>query len=204
MLKIEKEYLEDYGEIPKDTIGRLQYLISTFKSLKPFKGKIINRINEALHAEWEELSYVIYLVPKATPRPRASFSSRVFYVRGASDNKKLFKQLMKDKDYDMIYTPCEFYCTTYHPIPKSMNNVEQVLAELGFIRPTSKPDFDNLAKTYSDMIQGILLFDDAYIIKGVSEKYYSVKPRIEIKLRYMKDFDSVYNKKKIERKVEKP
>ena len=188
MLKIEKEYLEDYGEIPKDTIGRLQYLISTFKSLKPFKGKIINRINEALHAEWEELSYVIYLVPKATPRPRASFSSRVFYVRGASDNKKLFKQLMKDKDYDMIYTPCEFYCTTYHPIPKSMNNVEQVLAELGFIRPTSKPDFDNLAKTYSDMIQGILLFDDAYIIKGVSEK----------------DFDSVYNKKKIERKVEKP
>ena len=85
-----------------------------------------------------------------------------------------------------------------------MNAVEQVLAELGYIRPTSKPDFDNLAKTYSDMIQGILLDDDAYIIKGVSEKYYSVKPRIEIKLRYMKEFDSVYNKKKIERKVDKP
>lgn len=204
MLKIEKDYLEEYGDIPTDTIGRLNYLISNFKTLRPFKGKIISRLKECLNREWEEIEYTLYLVPKATPRPRASFSSRVFYVKGASDHKKLFKRIIKDIDYKMIFTPCEFYCTTYHPIPKTMNAVEQVLAELGYIRPTSKPDFDNLAKTYSDMIQGILLDDDAYIIKGVSEKYYSVKPRIEIKLRYMKEFDSVYNKKKIERKVDKP
>ena len=60
-----------------------------------------------------------------------------------------------------------------------MSLVNQVLAELGLIRPLKKPDFDNLAKTYSDMTQGILLFDDALIIEGISRKWYSCKPRIE-------------------------
>ena len=78
-----------------------------------------------------------------------------------------------------------------------MSLVNQVLAELGLIRPVKKPDFDNLAKTYSDMTQGVLLFDDALIIEGISRKWYSCKPRIEITFKYMEDFDSDYNKKKI-------
>ena len=56
---------------------------------------------------------------------------------------------------------------------------------------------DNLIKTYTDMLKGALLYDDSIIYKGVSEKYYSVKPRIEITIQYMTDFDSDFNKKKI-------
>ena len=77
-----------------------------------------------------------------------------------------------------------------------MNRAEKMLAELGFIRPISKPDFDNLAKTYSDMIQGSLLYDDQLIVEGRSSKYYSIKPRIEITLEYMEDFDCDFNKRK--------
>ena len=35
------------------------------------------------------------------------------------------------------------------------------------------------------MIQGLLLYDDSLIIKGVSEKKYSIKPRIEITISYI-------------------
>ncbi len=195
MLKIEKDYIKEYGHIPKDKIGRLDYLLSTFKSNISLKGKIINEIKKCMNRNYEEINYTIYLLPKATPRPRST-SSGFFYVKGASDNKKLFQRELVKSDFNMIYTPCEFYCKSYLPIPKSMNNLEKVLAELGFVYPFL-PDFDNLVKTYTDMIKGSLLYDDGLIYKGVSEKYYSVKPRIEVTIRYMKDFDSKFNKKKI-------
>jgi len=99
-----------------------------------------------------------------------------------------------------IKTPCEFYCKAYLPIPSSMNRFEIILAELGLIHHMSKPDFDNLAKTYSDMIQKHLIQDDAIIYKGVIEKHYSIKPRIEISIRYMEEFDSKFNKRKMKNK----
>ena len=74
---------------------------------------------------------------------------------------------------------------------------------MGFGSPINKPDWDNLAKTYCDMIQDIILDDDSLIVKGVLEKRYSLKPRIEIHIEYMEDFDINFNKKKIQRKWEK-
>lgn len=201
MLKIEKEYEEEYGDIPKDSYGRLDYLLSNIKSTKSVKGKIIHIMREIRSIPWDTVEYVIYLVPKSTPRPRTSFRNH-FYVSGASDNKKIFKNFYDaNPDLGVITTPCKFYCTAYLPIPKSMKISEQILAELGYIRPITKPDFDNLVKTYTDMIQGTLLYDDSLIIEGTSKKYYSIKPRIEIKIEYMKSHDSEYNRKKMEKAV---
>ena len=101
----------------------------------------------------------------------------------------------------MITTPCKFTCRSYLPIPKSMSAIEKILAEMGLIRPITKPDWDNIGKTYSDMIQGMLLLDDSLIIEGVSKKYYSTKPRVEIYIEYMEKYDCLYNERKIRKKV---
>lgn len=199
MLKNQKEYIEKYGDIPKDMVGRIDYLLRSFKTNRSTKGMITKSIKKCLEREWEEINYTIYLLPKATPRPRSTMNG-FFYVKGASDNKSLFKKEMVNFDHDMIYTPCEFYCNSYLPIPKAMNNLEKILAELGFIYPLL-PDFDNLIKTYTDMIKGTLIYDDSIIQTGVSRKYYSVKPRIEITIRYMKEFDSNFNQKKIQKNM---
>ena len=80
-----------------------------------------------------------------------------------------------------------------------MSKVDTVLAELGLIRPITKPDWDNLAKTYCDMIQGLLIKDDRLIVDGSLQKYYSIKPRVEVRLSYMESYDSNFTRKKIER-----
>ncbi len=198
MLKMEKEYEETYGKIPFDSLERMDELIKNV-NFKRAKLKVYEEIKRITNIKWKSLSYTIYLLPKATPRPRSS-SRGIFYVKGASDNKKFFKKFIKDIDVDMITTPCKFYCTSYLPIPKSMNPIERIIAEMGFIYPISKPDWDNLAKAYCDMIQGTLLYDDSLIVEGVSKKYYSTKPRIEITIQFMENFDSHYNKEKIQRK----
>ena len=195
MLKMEKEYNELYGHIPKDYEGRLEFILNEM-NLNKSKIPVYEYMKRVRDIKWKEISYTIYLLPKATPRPRSGRNG-VFYVSGANDNKKFFKNYINDQNIEIIRTPCKFSCISYFPIPKSMNNIEKVAAEMGVIRPISKPDWDNVAKAYCDMIQGLLLYDDSLIIEGISKKFYSVKPRIEIKISYMEDFDSVYNKKKI-------
>ena len=195
MLKMEKEYNELYGHIPSDYEGRLEFMLNDM-NLNRAKESVYEYMKRIREIKWKEISYTLYLLPKATPRPRIGRNG-VFYVTGAEDNKKFFRNYLKDQITELITTPCKFSCISYFPIPKSMNNIEKIIAELGFIRPISKPDWDNVAKAYCDMVQGLLLYDDSLVIEGISKKFYSVKPRIEIKISYMEDFDSVYNKKKI-------
>ena len=199
MLNMEKEYIEEYGDIPCDTIERYDYLLSKI-NLSKCKLKVYDEIDRISKIKWKTISYTIYLLPKATPRPRLGMNG-IFYVKGASDNKKFFEKYVKNQDINIITTPTKFHCVSYFPIPNSMRPVEKLCAELGFIYPVSKPDFDNVAKAYCDMIQGTILYDDSLVIEGTSIKRYSVKPRIEITISYMEDYDSAYNKKKILGKV---
>ena len=195
MLKIEKDYNDIYGEIPKDYDGRLDYLLNKM-NLKRFSEPVYEYMKKIRNIKWKTISYTIYLLPKATPRPRSG-KNGIFYVKGAKDNKKFFQNYLINQEIDLINTPCKFKCVSYFPIPNSMNNIEKIAAELGLIRPISKPDWDNIGKAYCDMIQDLLIYDDSLIVEGISKKFYSIKPRIEIEISYMEDFDSHFNKKKI-------
>lgn len=200
MTKMEKDYIDRYGGIQDDIYSRIAF-ITNGKNLKTIMKKLNEAIKTINSIRWNTLSFTIYMVPQATPRPRSGHG--VFYVKGASANKKFFlkhvKKYLKEKDINIIATPVKFYCTAYFPIPRSMSIVEKICAELGYIKPISKPDWDNVAKTYCDMIQGSILYDDALIIEGTSEKRYSVKPRIEITVKYMEGYDCKFNERKIKK-----
>lgn len=202
MKKIESDYLDTYGDISPDYMQRIFDYLGEIKLNSRVVQFLTNEVDRIKNIKWNSIRFVIYLVPKATPRPRHNFSRNTFYVMGAKDNKDIFKNALIESDIPVITTPCKFECISYLPIPASMNNSEKLLAEAGLIRPICKPDWDNLGKTYSDMIQGTLLFDDSLIIEGYSKKYYSFKPRIEIIIKYMDEFDSKFNEKKIRKKVD--
>ena len=196
--KVLEEYKKEYRHIPVESTRLLSYLMSTM-DISKIKKNILLEANRIANIHWSTFHFTIFMLPKASPRPRYSSKGHMFYVKGASDNKKIFQEAMKDSDFPIINTPMKFCCTSYLPIPNTMKKHEKILAEMGLIRPISKPDFDNLAKTYSDMIQGTVMTDDALIVEGISRKYYSCKPRIEIIIEYMDEIDSDYNKKKTER-----
>lgn len=196
MVKEEREYLEKYGDVPNSYVKRLDQLLDG--KFTRYKGDILNEMNRIMNIKWNRLDITIYMVPKPTPRPRMGGGGKVFYVKNAANNRKRFKKFMDREQLPQIRTPVKFYCKSYLPIPSSMNKLEKVFAEMGLISPISKPDWDNLGKTYSDMIQEQLLLDDSLIVEGVSSKRYSSKPRIEITIFYMDGFDSQFNKKKIQ------
>ena len=53
----------------------------------------------------------------------------------------------------------------------------------GRIRPTVKPDWDNIGKIYSDALNNIIYPDDKQIVTGITHKLYSETPRVVIDIR---------------------
>lgn len=192
-----KEYEGKYGSIPIDKDQILQYL----DDILNLKDKDYERIaKEEEYVEqipWGGLTIILPIVPKPSPRPRYSSATGSFYVTGAAENKKLLKYYIEEK-YNIIYTQTYFSIQTYLPTPiSSMTKAEVYRAEKGTISAISNPDWDNLGKTYSDMIQKILILNDNIITKGLVEKYYSVKPRVVINIKYQQGFDSKFNKRRV-------
>jgi len=110
------------------------------------------------------------------------------------DDKLYMKRLMNEeiiKLKDIIYTPCIVKYDAFLPTPSAFNTIDIFLAECGIIRPITKPDFDNIAKKYSDMYNSNIWIDDSQVIDGEVHKYYSILPRIEITLSYL---NMLYNK----------
>ena len=196
-LKI-KDYNDKYGSLPKDFHDRFIYLWDTLKIKAKDIPVLQKRIRYILSIKKTTISFVFYFIPEATPRPRYSRFTKSYYVKNATNYGKLFENFIEEcKDLETLTTPCEFSCITYKPTPSAMNRYDTIISELGLIKDISKPDWDNLAKTYCDMVQHGLLLDDSIIYKGTLEKNYSIYPRIEITLKYYNTHDSTYNQNKI-------
>lgn len=200
MKKKYREYFKKYDDIPDNYMDRFHMMMDKMKFSKKDLEKLKIAVDKLLHKRWNKLEFVFYMTPKPTSRPRTTSFHRHFYVKDASDNNAIFKQFVEEcKDLDFsITTPTKFYVTTYSEIPSSMSKIEKICAELKLLFHISRPDWDNLGKTYSDMVQGYFLLDDSLIVDGRVRKLHSSKPRIEIEIEFMDKYDCKYNKKKIE------
>ena len=69
--------------------------------------------------------------------------------------------------------------TSYVPIPRSWSLKKQKAARDGLIRPTVKPDWDNVGKI-TDALKTIVWRDDALVVDAHVHKHYSDRPRLEI------------------------
>lgn len=202
MLKMERDYEELYGDISTKSKERIDYLLEN-TDLSRYKVDVYEEIERIKKIKWTTVKYVMYILPKGTPRPKLRYATNTFYVKGASDNKQFFKNHYKEyinSDINIITTPCKFESISYLPIPKTMHPVEKIIAEMGYGYPICRPDWDNLAKSYCDMIQDTLIYDDSLIVDGRSIKKYSIKPRVEVKISYMNEYDLKYNEKKFKKK----
>lgn len=194
-----EEYLRKYGDVPKDFFERFSYIIKELNMPLKEVERLQKSIKKLMRAKWGKFNFVIYFLPKATPRARLG-NRKIFYVKDANSNSVAFKEFIESlgTEIDIITTPCRLFVDLYLPIPSQMSRLEKLLAELKLIYPVSKPDWDNAGKTYSDMIQKHLLLEDSLVIDGRVRKFFSFKPRIEVKIEYMLQYDCKFNKKRIE------
>lgn len=205
----ESEYKDKYSDIPRDYYERLRYMTELYNLNDSKMNEIVHKRNLMLDSlMYYDLNIILYEEPEGTPRPRFRIVNRknVFnqaisnsnfvhvYSINAKDDQLYMQRLTSESLLNMnglINTPCNIVFNAYFKTPSSFSITDTFLAEIGIIDPITKPDFDNIAKKYSDMYNHNIWIDDSFVKSGTVNKFYSILPRVEIQLRYL---NCVYNK----------
>lgn len=219
-----KLYESKYSEIPRDYIERLSWMYDKYHITKAKAEEILRAKYNILSSLYysDDILVVLYEEPEGSPRPRARYVNKsnltsyaksdpgyiqVYSLTGASD-RKFMKRLIDDNDLmklnHLICTPCDVEYNTFSKTPSSYNTINTFLSEVGIIRPVSKPDFDNMEKKYADMYNGNVWIDDALVQDAAIHKYYSILPRVEIRLKFLNLLYTKYQYEQIIKRVEDP
>ena len=71
--------------------------------------------------------------------------------------------------------------SAYFTVPQSWPAKKKAAALAGAIRPTKRPDADNICKML-DGLNGIVFRDDAQVVTATIEKFYSDRPRLTVEV----------------------
>lgn len=72
--------------------------------------------------------------------------------------------------------------TAVMSIPKSTPKYRRADMLSGKIRPTKKPDWDNIGKLVCDALNGVAYGDDKCVCEAVVRKFYGCEPRVIVRL----------------------
>lgn len=126
----------------------------------------------------------IPLKPRGKERPRWSEKNQRMFTPAATVNYEDFIKLVYRQNYGTQMfqkgVPLDIRIRAYCPIPKSDSTGTRAKKLTGAIRPTVKPDWDNIGKIVADALNKVAYYDDAQIVDSQVRKFYSDTPRVEI------------------------
>jgi Holliday junction resolvase RusA-like endonuclease len=96
----------------------------------------------------------------------------------------LIRQLfaVKYPGFEPLEGPLMLTIEAFLGIPKSASKKKRAAMADGEIIPEKRPDFDNLAKTAADALEGVAFRNDSQIAEAVIRKRYSQVPRMRIEI----------------------
>ncbi len=134
--------------------------------------------------------FTVYGEPVAKGRPRFSINRKRGYVTTRTPEKTvMYENLVRLEFHNQCggeqfpeKAMLKMHVKAYFGIPTSASkkNKEMMISEQ--IRPTKKPDADNILKAVADALNTVAYHDDSSIVHASIDKYYSEKPRVEIRI----------------------
>jgi Holliday junction resolvase RusA-like endonuclease len=79
---------------------------------------------------------------------------------------------------DLIDCAVAVRLAIYCAIPKSMTKKDRLRVERDELRPTTKPDLDNVVKAIFDGMNGVVWKDDVQVVDAAVSKRFSDNPRV--------------------------
>lgn len=137
--------------------------------------------------EKKMLYFTVLGPPQGKARARTFYNSKLGKMQSITpDNTILYENLIKVA-YNSVSThiwddnqPLEMTISAYYEIPKSASKKSKQLMLENVIRPTKKPDIDNIAKVVCDALNGLAYRDDKQVVLLRLSKLYGENPRIEV------------------------
>jgi len=128
------------------------------------------------------IAIVIPGEPKGKGRPRLG-KGFTYTPKDTVNYENLVKMCYMEQAEDMkLEGELKAKIIAYYSISKSTSKKRRNLMIEEKIRPTKKPDLDNVAKIILDSLNKIAYDDDSNVVSLTIEKYYSENPRVELQL----------------------
>lgn len=129
--------------------------------------------------------FCIHGEPQGKGRPR--FSTVCGHVKPRTpDETVLYENLVKTeyRQQSGVRFPddamLDVRIFAYYSIPKSVSKKKRQAMLDKRIRPTKKPDFDNIGKVICDSLNGIAYRDDAQVVDSMVRKFYGETPKVVV------------------------
>lgn len=119
--------------------------------------------------------------PIGKARPRVC-NGHAFTPQKTADYEELVKLCFKTQnkaDY-CLTGAVSVEIKAYFGVPKSDSKEVFDKKIVGKIKPTKKPDIDNVAKIILDALNGLAFADDKQVVELNVKKAYSLNPRVEV------------------------
>lgn len=125
--------------------------------------------------------------PQGKARARTGYNPRTKQVMSHTpDNTVLYENHIKTcymETTDKIFNKGEplsvNIAACFEPV-KSVSKKKRELMLQNKIRPTKKPDIDNIVKTVLDALNGVAYKDDTQVIQVMATKIYQDRARVDI------------------------
>ena len=95
----------------------------------------------------------------------------------------------------MLAGALEVAVSAHYPIPASWSKRKRAQALRNEIRPTVKPDLDNVVKAVLDALNGVAYVDDCQVVDSHGRKSYSERPSLLVQvfeLKHLKQQESAH------------
>lgn len=127
-------------------------------------------------------------------KPQGKARARTFYNRQRGKMQSMTPQNTVDYEnlvrwsykaaggtyYDK--TPLNVSVRAIYDIPASYSKKKREAAARGEIKPSVKPDVDNIAKAILDALNGVAYYDDSGVIELKVSKEYGDSARVEVEI----------------------
>lgn len=147
----------------------------------------------------KEIKIAIPGKPMGKQRPKFSTQGKFVNARTPQETvnyENLVKILYRESYDGMSFEqdePLELIVNAYFLPPANTSKKKLALMYDNKIRPTKKPDFDNIAKIIGDALNAVAYPDDKQVVEASIHKFYGTEPRVEITVRSILESEETNN-----------
>ncbi|MCD8398275.1 MAG: RusA family crossover junction endodeoxyribonuclease [Lachnospiraceae bacterium] len=131
--------------------------------------------------------------PVGKARPRVTKAGHAYTPKKTVDYENLVRAEYHRQCGDYKFPDdamLDMRIMAFYRIPKSAPKRRKSAMERGEIRPTVKPDSDNVIKGIADSGNGIFYRDDTQIVDCQIRKFYSYEPRVVVTIQEAAHYQS--------------
>ena len=125
----------------------------------------------------KQFIFTVYGEPRGKGRPRFNKNGHTYTPADTAKYERMVRAMFLSR-YPRAEQigkdiPVRAKINAYYKIPDSAGKGKKQLMKAGLIRPTKKPDTDNIAKILLDALNGYAYHDDAQVVELEVKKLYA-------------------------------